>query len=175
MEPTVTATGIRSKPRRHRRAKKTHAPPTSTANPRNDLKLAREERGWSQTDLATMIGSHAQTIDKIERGQIRFSRFLPKIERQLGLAQSQPPPASMSSWRETTEALDIEAIKYALAYSPDGKRKALLITWTLRDGSTLRGAMDLHMMLPAAREFYRVAQAAGIDLAKLSQTPTPPE
>jgi len=51
------------------------------------VKAKRKELGWSQSKLAQRVGSHAQTIDKIERGTIKFSRYLPRISVALGLAE----------------------------------------------------------------------------------------
>lgn len=49
----------------------------------NLIRQARERRGWSQALLAEKVGTTQQTIDKIERGIVTFSRFLTKIQEQL--------------------------------------------------------------------------------------------
>jgi len=53
--------------------------------PRADIKQSRHKHKLSQKQLGDLVGCHAQTIDKIERGQITFSRFLRPIETRLGL------------------------------------------------------------------------------------------
>jgi len=53
--------------------------------PRADIKQSRRQHKLSQKQLGNLVGCHAQTIDKIERGQITFSRFLLPIEARLGL------------------------------------------------------------------------------------------
>jgi len=53
---------------------------------RDDIKQTRRQHKLSQRQLADQVGCHAQTIDKIERGQIEWSRYLPAIETRLGLA-----------------------------------------------------------------------------------------
>jgi len=49
------------------------------------IKQKRNQLGWSQQRLATAVGSHPQTIDKIERGAIKFSRYLLPIQQALGI------------------------------------------------------------------------------------------
>jgi transcriptional regulator with XRE-family HTH domain len=55
------------------------------ATPRADIKDRRKQLGLSQRELAAIVGSHAQTVDKIERGHISFSRYLAGIEQHLGI------------------------------------------------------------------------------------------
>ena len=49
------------------------------------VKSAREEKGLSQADLGRSIGVKQQSIDAIERGETRRSKFLPEIIAALGL------------------------------------------------------------------------------------------
>lgn len=145
--------------------------------PRDDIRSKRLTLQMSRTDLANEVGSHAQTIEKIESGEISWSRFLPAIERKLGIYKGKSPSeiaknqelttSSMSDYLTPTPALDIEGVSYSLARSPDGKRKAIMLTWTLKDGSLIRGALDIRMVADSARQFQRVCKAAGIDLSKL--------
>lgn len=51
------------------------------------IKIAREERGWSQDDLAKMVGVTQPAIKKIEAGQTKNSRHLLPICAALGLEQ----------------------------------------------------------------------------------------
>jgi len=49
------------------------------------IRKRRKELGLSQRTLAKAVGAHMQTIDKIERGQIKFSRYLFPIAQRLGI------------------------------------------------------------------------------------------
>jgi transcriptional regulator with XRE-family HTH domain len=49
------------------------------------IRRAREGRGWTQQDLAEKVGTKQQTIEKIELGKTKHSRFLVKIALELGL------------------------------------------------------------------------------------------
>lgn len=59
---------------------------------------AREAKDWSQAKFARMIGVKQQSIDAIERGDTRRSKFLPEIARELGIPPEHlglPPGASV--------------------------------------------------------------------------------
>lgn len=60
----------------------------------------RKELGWSQKELGDKIGAHNQTIVKIERGEIRFSKFLFSIETSLGLPQGSLTGAAGESFTQ---------------------------------------------------------------------------
>lgn len=49
------------------------------------VKGARLKAGLSQQELAESVGTFQQTIDKIERGIVKHSRYLPGILERLGL------------------------------------------------------------------------------------------
>ncbi|WCB48146.1 helix-turn-helix domain-containing protein (plasmid) [Nitratidesulfovibrio vulgaris] len=49
------------------------------------MRLAREKLGWTQSALAQRVGVRAQTIQAIESGRIRKSRYLPEIAAVLGV------------------------------------------------------------------------------------------
>jgi len=49
------------------------------------IREQREARGWSQADLAKRVGISQPAINKIEAGDTRNSRFLPRIAQELGL------------------------------------------------------------------------------------------
>lgn len=61
------------------------------------VRAAREAAALSQAELAERVGAKQQTIDKIESGQTKFSRFFEAIERELNIAiprgQTAPPQA----------------------------------------------------------------------------------
>jgi transcriptional regulator with XRE-family HTH domain len=45
----------------------------------------REEKGWSQSELAALLpGVSQQSIDQLERGHTRRPRFLPELAQALG-------------------------------------------------------------------------------------------
>lgn len=46
---------------------------------------ARNDRGWSQKDLGNRIGTSQVAVQKIERGETKQSKFLPKIAQVLEL------------------------------------------------------------------------------------------
>jgi transcriptional regulator with XRE-family HTH domain len=49
------------------------------------VRQLREERGWSQSELASYLpGVHQQSIDQLERGRVRRPRFLPELAQALG-------------------------------------------------------------------------------------------
>jgi len=49
------------------------------------IRRRRKELRLSQQALGAAVGAHPQTIDKIERGQIKFSRYLFPIADRLGI------------------------------------------------------------------------------------------
>lgn len=51
------------------------------------IRMRREEMRLGQRELAELVGAHAQTMNKIERGEIEYSRFFPKLEVALQLPQ----------------------------------------------------------------------------------------
>jgi len=73
---------------------------TVSVSPRVDIKQRRKQLGLSQRQLAEIVGSHAQTVDKIERGHITFSRYLDQIEQHLGI---KPKPAEA---RDAEQGID---------------------------------------------------------------------
>jgi transcriptional regulator with XRE-family HTH domain len=50
------------------------------------IRRRREELGWSQAQLGNRVGISQPAIRKIEAGDSRHSKFLPKIAQVLGLA-----------------------------------------------------------------------------------------
>lgn len=64
------------------------------------IRAAREALGLSQAQLGRLVGIKQQSLDSIERGDTRRSKFLPEIARELkippeelGLPRELPPPA----------------------------------------------------------------------------------
>src|SRR5256885_1724353 len=56
------------------------------------IRAARERRGWSQEALAEAAGVSQSTIDKIERGLTKRSRFLHAIANVLNLNLDEVDP-----------------------------------------------------------------------------------
>ena len=51
------------------------------------VKERREQLGWTQAELATAAGTNQATVDRIERGQTRNSKYLPNILLALGITE----------------------------------------------------------------------------------------
>ncbi len=62
----------------------------------DEIRAAREKMGLSQEQLADAIGISQPAIMKIESGKTSRSRFMPELERFLGIVR---PPASASQYR----------------------------------------------------------------------------
>lgn len=52
---------------------------------RQKMRMAREAKGLSQTELGKIVGTSQQQIGRIESGEVQRSSFLPLIERALEL------------------------------------------------------------------------------------------
>jgi len=50
------------------------------------IRETREARKMSQTELAKRVGTTQQTIEKIEKGSVKHSSFLPAIAQELSIA-----------------------------------------------------------------------------------------
>lgn len=59
----------------------------------NGVKDLREERGWTQGQLASAVGVSRQSINSIERG-----RYVPSLELALKFAQIFECPADEIFW-----------------------------------------------------------------------------
>lgn len=51
----------------------------------SEIREARERIGMTQAELASRAGTNQQTIDRIERGLTKQSKFVPEIRQALGL------------------------------------------------------------------------------------------
>jgi transcriptional regulator with XRE-family HTH domain len=61
----------------------------------DEIRAAREKLGISQAELASRSGTNQQTIDRLERGLTRQSKFMPEIREALGLPPYQEPEESL--------------------------------------------------------------------------------
>lgn len=64
------------------------------------VRAERESKGLSQAQLGRLIGVKQQSIDAIERGDTRRSKFLPEIIRELGISPGDvglPPDMSVQA------------------------------------------------------------------------------
>jgi putative transcriptional regulator len=59
----------------------------------NGIRELREERGWTQGQLATVVGVSRQSINNIERG-----RYVPSLELALKFARVFECPADEIFW-----------------------------------------------------------------------------
>ena len=71
-----------------------------------EIKEAREKLGISQAELASRAGTNQQTIDRLERGLTRQSKYMPEIRTVLGL----PSPV------QEEESLVRFSAKYSAGY-----------------------------------------------------------
>lgn len=60
-----------------------------------EIKAAREKMGITQAELAARAGTNQQTIDRIERGLTRLSKYMPEIRVALGLPAYEEPEESL--------------------------------------------------------------------------------
>lgn len=61
----------------------------------DEIRAAREKLGLSQAELASRAGTNQQTIDRLERGLTRQSKYMPEIREALGLSPFQEAEESL--------------------------------------------------------------------------------
>ncbi|MFP5078625.1 helix-turn-helix domain-containing protein [Rhizobium sp. YIM 134829] len=61
----------------------------------DEIRTAREKLGISQAELAARAGTNQQTIDRLERGLTRQSKFMPEIRAALNLDPYVEPEESL--------------------------------------------------------------------------------
>ena len=118
------------------------------------IRAARESRGLTQDALARKVGTKQQTIGKIEKGKIEFSRFHTKIATELGIKLSNPtemPTADLGGDVERRSAVPIiggrDLPVYAAAEA--GRGQIIVSTdpvdwdWRAAPLSTVKGAYAL--------------------------------
>src|SRR6185437_10887176 len=65
------------------------------------IRQAREKRGLSQADLGRKVGTSQQTVEKIEGGKIKHSRYITKIGLELGLDIARLLPELATQFSDT--------------------------------------------------------------------------
>ena len=76
------------------------------------LRLRRKELGWTQTELATMVGTSQAVIQKIENGKSLRPRILEEIAEALGVR-----PSWLMFGVQEVGGLEPEALELARAWS----------------------------------------------------------
>ena len=61
----------------------------------DEIRAARDRLGMTQAELASKAGTNQQTIDRLERGLTRQSKFMPEIRVALGLPAYDAPEESL--------------------------------------------------------------------------------
>lgn len=76
------------------------------------IRKAREDRGWSQSDLAGRVGVSQVAVNKIESGETRHSKFFPKFSQvlDLDLADLDPSLKGLPNATEERPAPKVPAI-----------------------------------------------------------------
>lgn len=59
---------------------------TDADSPGEIVLRERTNRGLTQAELASRVGTNQQTVDKIEKGLIKHSRIFPKLAKEFGLS-----------------------------------------------------------------------------------------
>lgn len=57
------------------------------------IRLAREAKGWSQTDLARAAGTKQQNVHRVETGETKHSRSIAPMMKALGLSDREARPS----------------------------------------------------------------------------------
>lgn len=91
------------------------------------IRERREARGLSQAALARKVGTHQQTIEKIEKGTVKYSRYLHRITAELDLPFPGASGHDGASSNSTAEPLvgERDLPVYGAA---EGGRGALIVT-----------------------------------------------
>lgn len=92
------------------------------------IREKRQARGLSQTALAEKVGTHQQTIEKIEKGIVKHSRYLHLITAELDLPFPNAKAHSVASGEETP-ALPLVGERDLPVYgAAEGGGGALIVT-----------------------------------------------
>ena len=89
---------------------KSKAPDPTTLGGR--LRMRRKELGWTQTELATMVGTSQAVIQKIENGKSLRPRILEEIAEALSVR-----PSWLMFGVQEVGGLEPEALELARAWS----------------------------------------------------------
>ena len=92
------------------------------------IRERRREKGLSQADLAEKVGTHQQTIEKIEKGTVKYSRYLHRITEELGLPFPRVEPQNTSKGVEHSPPALVGEIDLPVYGAAEGGRGALVVT-----------------------------------------------
>jgi DNA-binding XRE family transcriptional regulator len=96
------------------------------------IKREREARNMTQTELAKSVGTNQQTIDKIEKGIIKRSGFLPTILPKLGIPLTvlvNEESATIDRGQHTTSQRMVPALSDLPVHGAvEGGRGALIVS-----------------------------------------------
>src|SRR4051812_14342058 len=108
-----------------------------------NVRATREKIGWSQDQLAEAAGGSQTTVDKIERGETKRSRFLPYIARALGVPLDDLDPAAGAAPIQKPPAdRDGAGLREYVLVNPDPELP-LYAAESLADGSFVLGSRPL--------------------------------
>lgn len=119
------------------------------------IRQAREAQGLSQSDLAEMVKTTQQTIDRIERGKTTHSRSTPAILRALGLEtdQSDTPDVKLEPARYVSGEQLVGERDLPVYSSAEGGDGALILStdpieWVRRPAplANVRGGYGIYIV-----------------------------
>lgn len=84
-----------------------------------EIREAREARGWSQAQLATKVGTSQQTVDRVEKGMVKHTRWLAPLQDALDI----PRPREV-------DTMDVVARQLLDAFKDEGGPDAKLFVYS---------------------------------------------
>jgi phage repressor protein C with HTH and peptisase S24 domain len=138
------------------------------------IKREREKRGWSQADLAKVVGISQPAIKKIEDGETHKSRFLPQIAVRLGIDLTEIDPSFAGEPDAATviprERLVAPGQDFPIYASAEGGKGEVIITsdpvdYVPRPGHLVhvKGAYGLLVVGTSMEPEYRPGNTALVD------------
>lgn len=141
---------------------------TDNASPPNRMALLREAKGWSRPQLAERMGTSAQQVERLEKGQRRLTQdWMERAGRALDVE-----PAELLRTRNPIDAVD--AIMHGTV-TPDFPRT---VTASRGDGAIALRLLDLDLSMGDGSNLDDYVEEGTIDFdANLLRTITrsPPE
>lgn len=140
-----------------------------------DLKRQREKLGLSVSELARIVGTHPQTIDKIEREQIKFSRYHETIVKALETQHlATPEAANTKPLRPPPHSLTLPVYNSTLGFDAEGQRLDVMNAQPFAHWNTETLAVPNAYAVEIANDLMAPAFRAG-DWALLDPNATPIE